>query len=217
LARRNRKTILGKKLGMSQVFDESGRWIPVTLIEAGPCTVLQIKSVEKDGYEALQVGFDETDKDPRKPRAGLFEQANTGAKRVIREIPVFEGQDLEVGQEFNLSLFEGVEMVDVQGVSKGKGFAGTVKRWNHQIGPKGHGSKSKRSVGSTGMMQDPGRVIKGKKMPGQLGNEKVKVRNLKVVAEATDFEKNLLVVRGAVPGATGAYLTVAESLETGKK
>ena len=94
MARRNRKTILGKKLGMSQVFDESGRWIPVTLIEAGPCTVLQVKSVEKDGYEALQVGVDETDKDPRKPRAGLFEQANTWAKRVIREIPVFEGQDL---------------------------------------------------------------------------------------------------------------------------
>ena len=209
--------LLGRKIGMTQIFQEDGTAVPITVLECGPCTVLQIKSVEKDGYEALQVGFDETDKDPGKPRAGLFEQADTGAKRVIREIPVFDGQDLEVGQEFNLSLFEGVEMVDVQGVSKGKGFAGTVKRWNHQIGPKGHGSKSKRSIGSTGMMQDPGRVIKGKKMPGQLGNEKVKVRNLKVVAEATDFEKNLLVVRGAVPGATGAYLTVAESLETGKK
>ncbi|MEC9476578.1 MAG: 50S ribosomal protein L3 [Planctomycetota bacterium] len=210
MARRVRKTILGKKLGMSQLFDDSGNWIPVTLIEAGPCTVLQVKNVDTDGYEALQVGFDGTEKEPGKPRAGLFEKVDTAPKRVVREIPVFEGEELEAGQDFNLSLFEGVEMVDVQGVSKGKGFAGTVKRWNHHIGPKGHGSKSKRSIGSTGMMQDPGRVIKGKKMPGQLGNAKVKVRNLKVVS--TDAEQNLLVVKGAVPGATGAYLTVEESL-----
>lgn len=210
MARRIRKTILGKKLGMSQLFDETGNWIPVTLIEAGPCTVLQVKNEETDGYDALQVGFDEGVKEPGKPRAGLFEKVNATPKRVVREIPVFEGQELEEGQDFDLSLFEGVEMVDVQGVSKGKGFAGTVKRWNHHIGPKGHGSKSKRAIGSTGMMQDPGRVIKGKKMPGQLGNVKVKVRNLKVVS--TDTEQNLLVVQGAVPGATGAYLTVEESL-----
>ena len=210
MARRIRKTILGKKLGMSQLFDETGNWVPVTLIEAGPCTVLQVKNVDTDGYEALQVGFDETDKPTGKPRAGLFEKVDSAPKRVVQEIPLFDGQELEAGQDFNLSLFEGVEMVDVQGVSKGKGFAGTVKRWNHHIGPQGHGSKSKRSIGSTGMMQDPGRVIKGKKMPGQLGNVKVKVRNLKVVS--TDAEQNLLVVRGAVPGATGAYLTVEESL-----
>jgi large subunit ribosomal protein L3 len=195
---------------MSQLFDESGQWVPVTLIEAGPCTVLQVKSVDNDGYEALQVGFDGTEKNPTKPRAGIFEKVKTAAKRVIREIPLFVGQDLEAGQEFDLSLFEGVEMVDVQGVSKGKGFAGSVKRWNHHIGPQGHGSKSKRTIGSTGMMQDPGRVIKGKKMAGHMGSAKVKIRNLKVVS--TDVEQNLLIVRGAVPGATGAYLTVEESL-----
>ena len=121
-----------------------------------------------------------------------------------------EGQEVEPGQAIDLSIFEGVEMVDVQGTSKGKGFAGTVKRWNHSIGPKSHGAKSKRQIGSTGMMQDPGRVIKGKKMPGQMGSAKVKVRNLKVI-EANP-EKNLLVVRGAVPGANGTYLTVEESL-----
>jgi len=129
---------------------------------------------------------------------------------MIREIPPQEGQDLEEGQDFNLSLFDGVEKVDVQGISKGKGFAGTVKRWNHHIGPQGHGSKSKRTIGSTGQSQDPGRVIKGKKMAGQMGSAKVKVRNLKVVN--CDVEQNLLIVCGAVPGSPGSYLMVEESL-----
>ena len=210
MARRIRKTILGKKLGMSQMFDDSGNWIPVTLIEAGPCTVLQVKSNDSDGYDAVQVGFDPTHKDPSKPMAGHFDKVGVQAQRYIQEIPPIEGQEVEPGQAIDLTLFEGVEMVDVQGTSKGKGFAGTVKRWNHSIGPKSHGSKSKRQIGSTGMMQDPGRVIKGKKMPGQMGSAKVKVRNLQVIQ--ADAEKNLLVVRGAVPGANGTYLTVEESL-----
>jgi len=210
VALRIRKTILGKKLGMSQMYDDAGNWVPVTLIEAGPCTVLQVKGLEHDGYEALQVGFDAASKDVIKPAAGLFSKVGCEAKKMIREIPPFEGQDLEQGQDFDLSLFEGVEKVDVQGVSKGKGFAGTVKRWNHHIGPQGHGSKSKRTIGSTGQSQDPGRVIKGKKMAGQMGSDKVKVRNLKVVG--CDVEKNLLIVRGAVPGSPGTYLTVEESL-----
>jgi len=210
VARRIRKTILGKKLGMSQMFDESGTWVPVTLIEAGPCTVLQVKSVDSDGYDAIQVGFDVTHKDTGKPMEGHFAKVGAPAQRYVREIPPIDGQEVEPGQAIDLSLFEGVKQVDVQGTSKGKGFAGTVKRWNHSIGPKSHGSKSKRSIGSTGMMQDPGRVIKGKKMPGQMGSDKVKVRNLKVIQ--ADAEKNLLIVRGAVPGATGCYLTVEESL-----
>ena len=210
MALRIRKTILGKKLGMSQMFDDSGNWVPVTLIEAGPCTVLQVKGLEKDGYEALQVGFDATHKEATKPRTGVFEKAGCGPKKMVREIPLFDDQELEQGQDFKLSLFDGVEQVDVQGVSKGKGFAGTVKRWNHHIGPQGHGSKSKRTIGSTGQSQDPGRVIKGKKMAGQMGSAKVKVRNLKVVQ--CDSEKNLLIVRGAVPGSPGTYLIVEESL-----
>ncbi len=210
MAQRIRKTILGKKLGMSQMFDESGNLIPVTLIEAGPCTVLQVKGIAKDGYEALQVGFDGSHKDPNKPKAGLFEKVGCETKRMIREIPPQEGQELEEGQDFNLSLFDGVEKVDVQGISRGKGFAGTVKRWNHHIGPQGHGSKSKRTIGSTGQSQDPGRVIKGKKMAGQMGSAKVKVRNLKVVN--CDVEQNLLIVCGAVPGSPGSYLMVEESL-----
>lgn len=211
MALRIRKTILGKKLGMSQMFDDSGNWVPVTLIEAGPCTVLQVKGLEKDGYEALQVGFDTTHKDATKPRAGVFDKAGCGPKKMVHEIPFFDGQELEQGQDFNLSLFDGVEQVDVQGISRGKGFAGTVKRWNHHIGPQGHGSKSKRTIGSTGQSQDPGRVIKGKKMAGQMGSAKVKVRNLKVVQ--CDTEQNLLIVRGAVPGSPGTYLVVEESLK----
>ncbi|MDE0959804.1 MAG: 50S ribosomal protein L3 [Planctomycetota bacterium] len=210
MAQRIRKTILGKKLGMSQMFDDSGNWVPVTLIEAGPCTVLQVKGVDKDGYEALQVGFDGTHKAPTKPKAGLFAKVGCATKKMIREIPPLAGQELEQGQEFNLSLFDGVELVDVQGISRGKGFAGTVKRWNHHIGPQGHGSKSKRTIGSTGQSQDPGRVIKGKKMAGQMGSAKVKVRNLKVIN--CDVEQNLLIVRGAVPGSPGTYLIVEESL-----
>jgi large subunit ribosomal protein L3 len=208
--RRNRKAILGRKVGMSQHFAEDGSWVPVTLIECGPCTVLQVKTQERDGYAALQVGFDETTKRPKKPREAVFQKLGVAPTRLVREIPPFPEHELAAGQKFDLSLFAGVTSVDVSGLTRGRGFSGTIVRWNHRIGPKSHGSKSKRSIGSTGMHQDPGRVIKGKQMPGQYGNEKVKVRNLKV--EAADPEKHLLVVRGAVPGPKGGYLYIQESL-----
>jgi large subunit ribosomal protein L3 len=210
MVRRILKSILGRKLGMSQVYDEDGTSIPVTLIEAGPCTVLQVKTEEKDGYVALQVGFDESSKRPKKPQEGLFKKLGVAPTKLVREIPPFEGQEFEAGSKFDLSVLEGVESVDVAGFTKGRGFTGTVVRWNHSVGPKSHGSKSKRSIGSTGMHQDPGRVIKGQKMPGQYGDEKVKVRNLRVVS--CDPERNLLVVKGAIPGAKGGYLYIQESL-----
>ncbi len=207
---RIRKSILGRKVGMTQVYQEDGVRVPVTLIEAGPCTVLQVKTEEKDGYSALQVGFDESKKNPNKPQVGLCKKLGVAATRLIREIPPFEGSELAAGEKFDVSLFEGVATVDIAGITRGRGFTGTVVRWNHRIGPKSHGSKSKRSIGSTGMHQDPGRVIKGKKMPGQYGNERVKVRNLKVIS--ADSALNLLVVRGAVPGPKGGYLYIQESL-----
>ncbi|MGA1779955.1 MAG: 50S ribosomal protein L3 [Planctomycetota bacterium] len=210
MGKRVLKSILGKKIGMSQIYDEDGTWIPVTLIQAGPCTVLQVKTEEPDGYSALQVGFDETKKRPRKPQEGLYKKLDTAATRFVKEVPAFHAEPLEAGAKFDLSVFDGVASVDVAGTSKGRGFSGTVRRWNHAIGPKSHGSKSKRNVGSTGMHQDPGRVIKGKKMPGQYGNERVKVRNLRVVS--ADPDQNLLVVKGAVPGPKNGYLIIQESL-----
>lgn len=211
MVRRIRKSILGRKLGMSQVFDTEGAWVPVTLIEAGPCTVLQVKTDENDGYKALQVGFADSKKRARKPQDGLFQKLQTAPKRLVREIPPFADRELNAGDKFDLSVLEGVQRVDVSGDTKGRGFRSTIQRWNHHIGPKSHGSKSKRVVGSIGMHQDPGRVLPGKKMPGHYGDERVKVRNLDVVS--IDLEQNLLIVKGAVPGAQGGFLYIEESLQ----
>ena len=210
MGKRVLKSILGKKIGMTQIYDEDGTWIPVTLIQAGPCTVLQVKTEETDGYSALQVGFDETAKKAKQPQAALYKKLEVAPTRFVKEVPAFHAEPLEAGAKFDLTALEGVESVDIAGTSKGRGFQGTVRRWNHAIGPKSHGSKSKRNVGSTGMHQDPGRVIKGKKMPGQYGNDRVKVRNLRVVS--SDPDKNLLVVKGAVPGPKNGYLIIQESL-----
>lgn len=211
MVRRIRKSILGRKLGMSQVFDTEGAWVPVTLIEAGPCTVLQVKTDENDGYKALQVGFADSKKRARKPQDGLFQKLQTAPKKLVREIPPFADRELNAGDKFDLSVLEGVQRVDVSGDTKGRGFRSTIQRWNHHIGPKSHGSKSKRVVGSIGMHQDPGRVLPGKKMPGHYGDERVKVRNLDVVS--IDLEQNLLIVKGAVPGAQGGFLYIEESLQ----
>ncbi len=210
MARRIRKTILGRKIGMSQTHGEDGVRVPVTLIEAGPCMVLQVKTLKRDGYTSLQVGFQDTAKRAKKPQEKIFETLQTAPKKLVREIPLTPGKEWSAGDTVDLSVFEGVAKVDVSGISKGRGFAGNVKRWNHQIGPKSHGSKSKRITGSIGMHQDPGRVFKGKKMPGHLGAEKVKTRNLRVVS--LDPQKNLLVVKGAVPGPRGGFLCIEESL-----
>lgn len=211
MVRRIRKSILGRKLGMSQVFDSEGAWVPVTLIEAGPCTVLQVKTEECDGYKALQVGFADSKKRAKMPQDGLLQKLKTAHKRLVREIPVFADRELAAGDNFDLSVLEGVARVDVSGDTKGRGFRSTIQRWNHHIGPKSHGSKSKRVVGSIGMHQDPGRVLPGKKMPGHYGDERVKVRNLDVVS--IDAESNLLIVKGAVPGAQGGFLYIEESLQ----
>ncbi|MCA8961523.1 MAG: 50S ribosomal protein L3 [Planctomycetes bacterium] len=208
MAKRERKALLGRKVGMSQLYTEGGARVPVTLIEAGPCTVLQVKTVETDGYEALQIGFSDTAKRVTKPMEGVFKKVGTAAKRCIREIP--KTTEAAPGDTIDLSIFEGIAKVDISGVSKGRGFSGSVRRWNHAIGPKSHGSKSKRVLGSLGMHQDPGRIIKGQSMPGQYGNKNVKTRNLQVVS--FDVEKNLLVVRGAVPGPKGGFLYIEESI-----
>ena len=209
MTQRLRKTLLGRKVGMSQVYLENGERVPVTLVEAGPCTVLQVKTVEVDGYDALQVGFLDTKKRVAKPQEVAFRKLETAPKKFVREIPkVAEGTT--AGQTLSVSLFDGVAHVDISGVSKGRGFSGVVRRWNHAIGPKSHGSKSKRIMGSIGMHQDPGRIVKGKNMPGQYGNKNVKTRNLQVVS--LDVEKNLLVVKGAVPGPKDGFLYIEESL-----
>ncbi len=208
MPKRQRKAILGRKVGMSQVYNDDGARVPVTLIQAGPCTVLQVKTVDTDGYEAIQIGFDDTTKRVTKPMEGHFKKVNTAPKRCVREIP--KTIDASAGDTIDLNLLEGIAKVDVSGVSKGRGFSGVVRRWNHAIGPKSHGSKSKRILGSLGMHQDPGRIVKGKAMPGQYGNKNSKMRNLKVVS--VDLEKNLLVVKGAVPGPKGGFLYIEESI-----
>ncbi|MCL2286633.1 MAG: 50S ribosomal protein L3 [Firmicutes bacterium] len=205
-----KKAILARKLGMTQVFTENGTVIPVTVLEAGPCTVVQRKTVEKDGYAALQVGFgDIRPKLVNKPAKGHFE-ANLGAgaapRRVLRELRLEDCDAYEVGSEIKADMFTAGDHVDISGTSKGKGFQGAIKRHNQRKGPMTHGSKYHRGLGSMGSGTTPGRVRKGKKAPGHMGAEAVTVQNLEVVR--TDAEKNLILVRGAVPGIKGALVVV---------
>ena len=230
-SRRDQKALLGKKLGMTQVFEEDGRWVPVTVLQAGPCTVLQVKNEDTDGYEAVQLGFEDK-KSAKKPQQGLYDPLSVSPKRFVREVPkvdptdvlasskVSSGGDSEEeaggdgsvspGDVLGVKVFDGIEKVDVRGVTKGRGFAGTIKRHGFAAGDHSHGSKSVRQPGSTGMHTDPGRVAKGKKMAGHYGNANRKIRNLQVVR--LDEERNLLLVRGAVPGPNGGYLYIEESL-----
>jgi large subunit ribosomal protein L3 len=192
--------LIGKKLGMTLIFDNGGLAVPVTVIEAGPCFVVQKKTTKKDGYEALQMGFDRRALGKcNKPEKGHLEKH--GAKsgfRYLREIRLAEASGFEEGQEITVEAFEIGDKVDVIGTSKGKGFAGTVKRWNFHRGPMTHGSMSHRAPGSIGASAYPSRVVKGKKMPGQMGNARVTIKNLEVVDVRP--EENLLVVKGAIPG-----------------
>jgi len=192
--------IIGKKLGMTRIFDPDGAAVPVTVIEAGPCFVVQQKTTAKDGYEALQLGFDRKALAKcAKPLRGHFEKH--GAKsgfRNLKEIRVDDAQGFEVGQEINVECFEIGDRVDVVGTSKGRGFTGTVKRWNFARGPMTHGSMNHRAPGSIGASAYPSRVVKGKKMPGHMGNERVTIKNLEVIDVRPD--ENLLLVKGAVPG-----------------
>ena len=206
------KAIIGKKLGMSQIFTADGIVIPVTVVEAGPCPVVQKKTQEKDGYNALQVAFgDAKEKNVSKPVMGQFKKANVTPKKVLKELPIENVDAYEIGQEINCSIFAEGDHVDVVGTSKGKGFAGAVKRWNHHIGPKAHGSGYHRGVGSMSANSSPSRVFKNKKMAGHLGNERVTVQNLTVAR--VDAARNLLLIKGAIPGAKGGIVVVKQSVK----
>jgi large subunit ribosomal protein L3 len=193
---------LGKKIGMTQMFDDGGNMIPVTVIEASPCVVTQLKTVEKDGYKAVQVGHGKSKK-INKPLKGHLKETNV---KNLREFRINNPEELKVGQEIKLDVFNPGDIVSVSGVSIGKGFAGTVKRYNHARGPMTHGSKSHRIPGSIGAGTTPGRVFKGRKMPGRMGGQKVTVKNLKVVN--VDAEKNVILIKGAVPGKKGNLLII---------
>lgn len=206
------KGILGRKLGMTQVFSEDGTVIPVTVIEAGPCIVLQKKEVATDGYEAVQIGF--SDKKPKratKAEQGHAQKAGTAAKKYVRELRGVDINSYEIGQQLGPDVFQEGDIVDVIGTSKGKGYAGPIKRHNQSRGPMGHGSKYHRGVGSLGPVA-PNRVFKGQSMAGRMGGERVTVQNLQVVR--IDTERNLLLIKGAIPGPKASYVTVQEAVKT---
>ncbi len=205
------KGILGKKVGMTQVFAANGDVIPVTVIEAGPCVVLQKKDVENDGYEAVQLGFGEK-KEHRanKPEKGIAAKAGTTPKNFISEIRGVDLSAYEVGQELKADLFAEGEVVDVTGTSKGKGFAGSIKRHNQSRGPMSHGSRYHRGPGSLGPV-DPARVFKGRPLPGRMGHEQVTVQNLTVVKVLA--EQNLLLIKGAIPGPKNSYVVVKNAVK----
>lgn len=201
------KTLLGKKIGMTQIFTEEGAVIPVTVIEAGPEVVTQIKTVETDGYDAVQVGFEDT-KPHRvtKPMKGHFEKAGTELKKHLAEFAPEEGAAYEVGQVITVADFEEGKKLDITGVSKGKGTQGNIKRHGHHRGPMGHGSKHKRLAGALAGASYPGRVFKGNKAPGRMGRDTVTIQNVVLVKVIED--KNLLLVKGAVPGGKGGLLKI---------
>lgn len=199
--------VIGKKLGMTQIFDEQGLAIPVTVIKVDDIVVTQVKTVDKDGYNAIQVGtIPAKEKHLTKAEIGHFKKNNLENYRHLQEFRVENPQDYKVGDKIELSIFENVEKVDVTGKSIGKGFQGTVKRWNFSRGPMGHGSKNHRAPGSIGAGTTPSRVIKGKKMAGNMGNERVTITKLKLVK--VDSEKNLVLVKGSVPGCEGRLITI---------
>ncbi len=199
--------LLGKKIGMTQLFDEKGAIVPVTLIQAGPCPVIQKRTADSDGYDAVQLGFDQKpERTTNRPDAGHFRKAGTTPVRFVREIRGEETAELEVGQTLSVEMFEEGESVHVTGSSKGRGFASVRKRHGSHPGPKTHGSMYHNRPGSMGGASDPSRVFKGKPSAGRYGAERVTTRNLKVVK--TDIARNILVVKGSVPGANGGYVVI---------
>ncbi len=207
-----KKAILGTKVGMTQIFGENGELIPVTVVLAGPCTVVQKKTAETDGYEAVQVGFGEVkEKNLNKPMKGHFAKADVANKKYLREFRLEDCSALNVGDEIKADIFEAGEKIDVTGISKGKGFAGPMKRWGLHRGPMAHGSGYHRGSGSMGACSNPGRVMKGKKLPGHMGVVRVTVQNLEVVK--VDAENNLILLRGAVPGNKGGLVTIRNSVK----
>ena len=209
------KGILGKKLGMTQIFDEENRVVPVTVVEAGPCVVTQVRSKETDGYEAVQIAFGEID--PRKvnkPAAGHFKKAGVTPRRHVAEIRVADAYSYEVGQDVTVDIFNDVKFVDVTGTTKGKGYAGGMKRHGFAGQGAAHGNQAAhRRVGSIGQAATPGRVFKGKRMAGRMGNDRVTQQNLKVAK--VDAESNLLLIKGAVPGVNGGLVVVKTAVKGG--
>ena len=205
-----KKAIIGKKVGMTQIFDETGKVIPVTVIEAGPCVVAQVKSNETDGYNAVQWGFgDVKESKVNKPVKGHFAKSKLALKKHLREFRMNSVEDVKVGDELKADVFTKGDKVDIQGTSKGKGFQGVIKRHGQSRGPMGHGSMYHRRPGSMGSTSTPGRVFKGKKLPGHMGNVTVTIQNLKVVR--VDLDKNCILVKGSVPGNKGAILKIKDA------
>ena len=205
------KAIIGKKIGMTQIFDAEGKVVPVTVIEAGPCNVIQRKTTETDGYEAVQLGFGEVkEKHINKALKGHFAKSGVAIKKVLKEFRLDE-ITLNVGDEVKADIFAEGECVDVTGISKGKGYAGTVKRWGTHRGPMTHGSGYHRGPGSMGACSSPSRVFKGKRLAGHMGCEKVTVQNLDVVR--VDMDRNLILVKGAIPGPKGGIVTIKNTVK----
>ena len=207
-----KKAILGKKIGMTQVFTEDGQLIPVSVIQAGPCQVVQKKTEEVDGYTAVQVGYeDKKERRANKPEKGHFQKANVPVKKYLKEFKLDNAAELNVGDELTVEQFADGDVLDVTGTSKGHGFAGTIKRWGTHRGPMTHGSHYHRGPGSLGACSDPSRVFKGKKMPGHYGVVKVTIQNLDLVK--IDKERNLLLVKGSIPGPKGCLVVVRNAVK----
>ena len=207
-----KKAILATKVGMTQIFNEDGVLTPVTVLQAGPCVVTQVKTVDNDGYSAVQVGFgDIREVLVNKPRKGHFAKAGVSNKRFLREFKFENSQDYKVGQEIKVDIFAEGDKIDATAKSKGKGFQGAIKRFNQSRGPMKHGSKFHRHAGSNGAATSPGKVFKGKGMPGQMGNVRVTVQNLEIVK--IDVENNIILIKGAVPGPKKSMVMLKESVK----
>ena len=210
-----KKALIGKKVGMTQIFDENGKAIPVTAIEAGPCTVIQIKTVDNDGYQAVKLGFGEVKEHKvNKPVKGHFAKANVTPKKHLREFRLDSLENVKVGDELKADVFAAGDKIDVQGTSKVKGFQGVIKRHNQSRGPMSHGSQYHRGVGSMGTLL-PMRVLPGKKLPGHMGHEQVTIQNLEVIS--VDLENNVILIKGSVPGPKNSLVLVRTSVKTGDK
>ncbi len=210
-----KKAILATKVGMTQIFDENGTFVPVTVLQAGPCVVTQVKTVENDGYSAVQVGFvDKREKLVNKPVKGHFDKAGVSYKRYVREFRLEDAENYSVKDEIKADVFAAGDKIDATAISKGKGFQGAIKRHGQHRGPMAHGSKFHRHAGSNGSATTPGKVFKGKKMAGHMGNVKVTIQNLEVVR--VDAENNLILVKGSVPGPKKSLVTLKETVKTVK-
>ena len=210
-----KKAILATKVGMTQIFNDDGVLTPVTVLQAGPCVVTQVKTVENDGYSAVQVGFvDKREKLVAKPQKGAFDKAGVSYKRYVRELKLDDAESYEVKQEIKADMFVAGDKVDATAISKGKGFQGAIKRHGQSRGPMAHGSKYHRHAGSNGACSDPSKVFKGKRMAGHMGAKQITVQNLEVIR--VDAENNLILVKGAVPGPKKALVTVKSTVKSGK-